>query len=95
MKRAMILAVLIILVSLGAKAQVVVVRPAVPVMVKPACPAAGYVWVAGSWQWNRKMRNYRWVEGYWVKPRRHGAVWVEGHWRTARGGWRYIPGHWS
>ena len=96
MKRIIFLTVIAVFVSLASQAQVVVkVRPVAPVVVKPACPAPGHVWVSGSWKWNKKTRNYVWVDGHWVKPHRLGAGWIDGHWRTTRGGWKYIPGHWS
>lgn len=96
MKKILLLTVITLFVSLGSQAQVVVkVRPVAPVVVRPASPSTYHVWVGGSWKWNRRTKSYDWINGYWAKPRRHGSVWIEGHWRSARGGWKYVPGHWS
>jgi hypothetical protein len=96
MKKTLLLTVVACFVILSAGAQAVVkVRPVAPVVVRSACPSPGHVWVGGSWRWNRKLRTYVWTDGYWARPHRRGATWVEGHWRASRGGWKYIPGHWS
>ncbi len=86
------------------KEQVVVQRPAPPVVrappaliveTVPAAPAAGYTWVAGHWVW----RDVKWV-------------WVPGHWRAGYvrpmpplvaeqvtlappGAAYWVPGHWK
>jgi hypothetical protein len=96
MKKILMILVLVLSAGIGVEAQVIVkVRPVAPVVVRPACPSSNHVWVGGAWKWNRKINNYAWVDGYWAKPRRHGVNWVDGHWRASRGGWKYVPGHWS
>jgi hypothetical protein len=96
MKKILMLMAIILFVVSGAEAQVIVkLRPVAPVVVKPACPSPHHVWVGGSWKWNRKTRNYIWMDGYWVQPRKHSSRLVNGHCRTMRRGWKYIPGHWS
>ena len=62
------------------------------VVVKPACPFKGGVWVSGNWSW--KDGRYVWIDGRWEKPR-HGFRWVDGHWQETRHGWNWVPGHWS
>ncbi len=94
MKRRMIAIVVTLFVMMNAEAQVIVkVRPITPVVIKPVCPSAHHVWIGGSWRWNKRQKNYVWANGYWARPRKHGAIWREGHWRAARGGWLYVPGH--
>ena len=55
-------------------------------------PFAGGIWIGPEWTW----REGRYVEvpGYWARPRRHGAVWIPGHWKYGRRGYRWVPGHW-
>lgn len=87
MKTLLMLTVIVLLGIQTSEAQVMVkVRPVAPVVVRPTCPSSHHVWVGGSWKWNRRMNNYEWVNGYWVRPRSHGAVWVDGYWRATRGG---------
>lgn len=72
----------------------VATRPADPVVVVPASPGPNYVWVDGSWRYNRPSRAYAYRDGYWVVPARPGRTWVAGHWVQTRRGWRYREGHW-
>jgi hypothetical protein len=72
----------------------VTTRPADPVVVVPASPGPNYVWVDGSWYYNRPNRNYVYREGYWVVPSRPGRTWVAGQWVQTSRGWRYVEGHW-
>lgn len=73
---------------------VVKTKPAEPVVVVPAPPGPGYVWVDGAWRWDRRAHAHRYVNGYWARPVRPGATYVRGGWRETRRGWRYTPGHW-
>ncbi len=72
----------------------VATRPADPVVVVPASPGPNYVWVDGSWRYNRPTQAYVYREGYWVVPNRPGRTWVAGQWVQTRRGWRYVEGHW-
>ena len=76
-------------------AQVVVkVRPVRPKAVaKPVRPAAGHVWIAGHWKWNKRAKKYNWVAGHWVKPRR-GYIYKAGYWRTTPKGHVWVTGRW-
>ena len=75
----------------------------VEVTVKPTCSKVivtrrapvrvGYVWVEGSWKYNRARKKYVWNNGYWVRAKRN-YVYVAGYWSKARGGWRWVPGYW-
>ena len=74
-------------------AVVVRVHPPAPrLVIRPARPAPGYVWVSGRWKWNG--RSYVWVSGRWVRPPYTGAVWVTGRWKRSHGGWVWVAGHW-
>lgn len=84
----------IVIITLFSACRVMVVeRPADPVIVIPASPGSGYIYINDSWRWNRKARAYSASKGYWVEPKK-SAVWVDGHWSETRGGWKYVKGHW-
>lgn len=55
-------------------------------------PYSGAVWIGPEWQW--RGGNYVHAPGYWAKPRRHGMVWIPGHWKHSRFGYRWVPGRW-
>ena len=54
-------------------------------------PGPGYVWVGGSWVWDRR---WVWVPGYWHYPPYPHAVWVPDYWHRGPHGWYRRPGHW-
>ncbi len=56
---------------------------------RPPCPAPGYVWVDGYWNWNRS--RYAWTNGYWMRPPFAGGHWVAP--RYDRG--RFFVGFWG
>jgi WXXGXW repeat (2 copies) len=55
-------------------------------------PHRGWVWAGGYHRWDGA--RYVWVPGQWMRPPRPHAVWVQGHWRSRRGGWVFVEGHW-
>jgi len=61
------------------------------VVVRPAVPSAGYVWVDGYWTWNRG--SWSWRNGYWTAPRT-GYVHVQPRWTREGRGWRQQEGGW-
>ena len=67
-------------------------RPAEPVYVRPAVPYQGAVWVEGEWVWNGG--QYRYVNGYWARPRA-GRAYVRGHWEQRGRGYVWFRGHWG
>lgn len=75
-----------------------VAHPAAPVVVKPAPPGPGHVWVSGHYQWRPGPSKYVWVKGHWATPRA-GYAWVPGHYEWKRsGGFRvrvWVKGHWK
>ena len=77
----------------AADAQFVVkIRPGAPVIrVRPAVPSPRHVWVAGEYVY--RGGNYVYSEGYWAEPPHPGYIWVEGHWKDTRRGWKWVPGH--
>lgn len=52
---------------------------------------AGFVWVAGSWEW--KAGKYSWVPGHWERERA-GKKWREAHWDQHDGRWVRTEGDW-
>ena len=72
-------------VRLGFPAGVSVVAPGPP-------PFFGALWIGPEWAW--RGGRYVVVPGYWARPRRHGIVWISGHWRDTRRGVRWEPGQW-
>ena len=79
------------------KSQVIIkIKPARPavIIVKPAKPRPGRIWLEGHWKWNKRHHKYVWVTGRWMKAKR-GHRWLKGHWIIAPGGHRWVPGHWK
>jgi len=70
------------------------VQPAAPVIVRPAPPAPGHIWVEHEWV----VRNgsYVHVPGYWAVPPHGRLKWIPGHWKNHHGhGYYWVPGHWA
>ena len=76
--------------------RVVVVKPVKPhvYITRRSNVKAGNVWQDGYWRYNKRARNYIWVNGRAVKQKR-GKVWVSGRWTMVRGGWAYSKGFWA
>ncbi len=91
--RVAMLSLIIMAVSFAASAQIYVkVRPAVPVIVRPAPPSPAHVWVAEEWE--PRGGQYVFVGGHWAAPPHRGWIWVPGHWmHEGRGEW-WVKGHW-
>jgi hypothetical protein len=70
------------------------VRPAVPVVVRPAYRPAGAVWISGDYVWGGVNAGYVWHPGYYAAPPRPRAVWMPGLWVRERTGYYWRPGHW-
>src|ERR1700744_114199 len=69
------------------------VRPAAPVVVRPAAPSPHHVWIGSEWTW----RDGHYVEapGHWELPPHGRHSWVAGHWVTEHGhGDYWVAGHW-
>jgi hypothetical protein len=66
-------------------------RPVEPVIVRPAAPYRGAVWIPGEWQW--RGGRYVYVNPHYVHARR-GHVWTQGHWNNISGGSVWVAGRW-
>lgn len=66
--------------------------PATRVVVRPAAPYAGAVWVEGHYQWNGA--QYVWVPGHYVQNR-PGYVFVQPRWVNQGGRYTYVAGGWG
>lgn len=60
---------------------------------RPRRPGAGYVWLAGAWDWQGS--DWVWVPGRWERPAYRRARWISPRYRREGRAWRYEPGHWS
>lgn len=67
--------------------------PAIPIYQQPYCPAPGYIWTPGYWDWADF--GYYWVPGVWVAPPRIGFLWTPGYWGYYGGRYRFNPGYWG
>ena len=56
-------------------------------------PHANAIWIGPEWQW--RGGHYVIVDGYWATPRRHGMIWVPGHWKRTGKGYKWVPGRWK
>ena len=55
-------------------------------------PRAGFVWIAGQWEW--KAGKYNWTPGHWERERA-GKKWREARWENQGGHWKHVPGAWE
>jgi hypothetical protein len=78
--------------SSNAQEIVIGVRPNHVMGRRPDRPSRDHVWVAD--EWTPSGGTYVVREGHWEVPPRHGAVWVEGHWKNHPRGYVWVPGHW-
>lgn len=61
--------------------------------VRIASPGRNHVWQSGYW--NHTGADWSWNEGRWSERPRARARWIAPRYQRIRGGYRYIPGHWS
>jgi hypothetical protein len=59
------------------------------VIVQPAAPGLGYIWVEGYWY--PAGHRYRWHDGYWTRPPYEGYHWIAPRYE----GERYFGGYWD
>ncbi len=93
-RRAVFLAALAVLTTLGGCAGEMIVRdrpPAERVEVIEGRPSPQHVWIAGHWNWDGQ---WVWLKGHWEVPPRERAEWVPGHWAERPRGWVWVEGHW-
>ncbi len=67
------------------------VAPPAPKRAAPGTKA-GYVWVAGRWEWRNS--NWKWRRGRWQKART-GYAWVPGYWERKGNRHRWVKGSWK
>src|SRR6478736_138827 len=95
LKSAITLIILSIIIMLLSGCRVVVEKPSNPeILLIPASPGPGHIYINDSWKWNSRASAYKVSPGYWTKSKKN-AVWIDGHWRKTRAGWRYSKGHWG
>lgn len=89
-----VMALLALSFTAAANAQFAIrIRPATPVInIRPVCPSPRHIWVNGEYVW--RGGNYVYTDGYWAEPHAGYRGWVEGHWKSTRRGWVWVPGHW-
>jgi hypothetical protein len=56
-------------------------------------PGPRHMWIKGYW--HHTGQQWSWSDGRWSEPPRAHARWVSPRYQKVRGGYRYIPGHWS
>ncbi len=72
---------------------VAIAPPEIPVYEQPLCPAPGYLWTPGYWDYADF--GYYWVPGVWVAPPRIGFLWTPGYWGYRGGGYYFNQGYWG
>jgi hypothetical protein len=67
-------------------------QPPPPQREERHAPRAGFVWVAGRWDW--RDGKWDWVAGHWERERA-GKRWNDGRWDKQGDRWTYIEGTWG
>jgi hypothetical protein len=67
--------------------------PALPIYEQPICPADGYLWTPGYWDWDGD--DYFWVPGTWVEPPQVGFLWTPGWWGWGGSAFLFHEGFWG
>ena len=60
---------------------------------KPRRPGQDFVWVRGSWDWQRD--DWNWIPGRWERPEYRNARWIRARYVRQGHSWRYEPAHGS
>jgi hypothetical protein len=90
---ALFILVLIFATGCGPSSVTVRTRPVAPVYARPAAPGGNYVWIDG--EWIRSGRDYVYRRGFWAAPRARYHQYIPGHWQQRRHGWIWVSGHWN
>ena len=69
--------------------------PPLPVYVQPPCPAEGYIWTPGYWDYDQDYGDYYWVPGTWVLVPMAGYFWTPGWWGWGGSGFIFHVGYWG
>ncbi|MGH9504132.1 MAG: YXWGXW repeat-containing protein [Terriglobales bacterium] len=96
--RAMLYSFVLLALFQGAFAQVGISvsfgPPALPVYEQPICPADGYLWAPGYWDYD-DYDGYYWVPGTWVEPPQVGYLWTPGYWGWDGNAFLFHEGYWG
>jgi hypothetical protein len=68
--------------------------PPIPVYEQPICPAEGYIWTPGFWDYDEE-DGYYWVPGTWVEAPEPGYLWTPGYWGWGDGIYVFHEGYWG
>ena len=68
--------------------------PALPVYEQPLCPAEGYIWTPGYWDYDPD-DGYYWVPGTWVLAPQIGYLWTPPWWGWGGEGFVFHQGYWG
>jgi hypothetical protein len=68
--------------------------PPIPVYEQPICPAEGYIWTPGFWDYDEE-DGYYWVPGTWVEAPEPGYLWTPGYWGWGNGVYLFHEGYWG
>jgi hypothetical protein len=69
--------------------------PALPVYEQPLCPAEGYIWTPGYWDYDYDYGDYYWVPGTWVLAPEPGYLWTPGYWGWGGDRFLFHEGYWG
>jgi hypothetical protein len=97
--RSLLFAVVIVVVSAAAFAQVNIsitfAPPPLPVYEQPLCPDEGYIWTPGYWAYDYDDGDYYWVPGTWVMVPEVGVLWTPGYWGWGGESFIFNEGYWG
>jgi hypothetical protein len=97
--RSMLFAVLLMVVSGAAFAQVRVAiaigPPVLPVYDQPICPGDGYLWTPGYWDYDYDAADYFWIPGTWIMAPEVGFLWTPPYWGWGGSGFLFYDGYWG
>lgn len=102
--RALLFAVVIVVVVMGTPAafaqvgvgiSVTFAPPAIPVYEQPVCPDEGYIWTPGYWAYDYDDADYYWVPGTWVLAPEVGFLWTPGYWGWGGDSFIWYEGYWG
>jgi hypothetical protein len=68
--------------------------PPLPIYEQPVCPAYGYIWTPGFWDYSDDY-GYYWVPGTWVEAPQPGYLWTPGYWGWNGGAFIFHEGYWG
>jgi hypothetical protein len=95
--RSLLFAVVMLAISAASFAQIGIAitigPPPLPVYEQPPCPAEGYLWTPGYWDYDYD--DYYWVPGTWVLVPEVGFLWIPGYWAWVGDSFVFYVGYWG